>query len=149
MHFLAREKWAKKQEKLRKKVKQVLKCDVTKAKPMGPMSPPPADCIISMLCLEGACKELATFCSALRNISTLLKPGGHLVTVTALEDTYYTSNKQAFSCLCLQKQEVEEAMVAAGFEVKFSEVQPYMVDDDHVDVRGVPLPMWTMWSVGL
>uniref|UniRef100_A0A8D2PIB1 Uncharacterized protein n=1 Tax=Zosterops lateralis melanops TaxID=1220523 RepID=A0A8D2PIB1_ZOSLA len=111
-----REKWAKKQEKLRKKVKQVLKCDVTKAKPMGPMSPPPADCIISMLCLEGACKELATFCSALRNISTLLKPGGHLVTVTALEDTYYTSNKQAFSCLCLQKQEVEEAMVAAGFE---------------------------------
>lgn len=88
-------------------MKQVLKCDVTKANPTGPMSLLPTDCIISTLCLEGACKDLATFHSVLRNITTLLKPGGHLVTVTALGDT---SNQQAFSCLCLQKQEVEEAL---------------------------------------
>uniref|UniRef100_A0A8C3QN38 Uncharacterized protein n=1 Tax=Cyanoderma ruficeps TaxID=181631 RepID=A0A8C3QN38_9PASS len=101
------EKWAEKQEKRRKKVKQVLKRDVNKA---NPMSLPTADCFISTLCLEGACKDLATFCS------------------------------QAFSCLCLQKQEVEEAVVAAGFEVKFSVAQPYTVDNDHMDLRGVPLP---------
>uniref|UniRef100_A0A8C3EM44 Nicotinamide N-methyltransferase n=1 Tax=Corvus moneduloides TaxID=1196302 RepID=A0A8C3EM44_CORMO len=83
-------KWAKKQEKLRKTVKQVLKCDVTKANPRGPVSLPPADCIVSTLCLEGACKDLATFRSALRNISTLLKPGRHLVMVTALGDTCYS-----------------------------------------------------------
>ncbi|NXB11594.1 NNMT methyltransferase, partial [Cnemophilus loriae] len=110
-----REKWAEKQEKLRKNVKQVLKCDVTKANPTGRMSLPPADCIVPTLCLEGACKDLATFCSALRNISTLLKPGGHLVMLTALGDSYYTFNKQTFSCLCLQNHEVEEAVVAAGF----------------------------------
>ncbi|NXA93728.1 NNMT methyltransferase, partial [Melanocharis versteri] len=132
-----REKWAEKQEKLRKKVKQVLKCDVTKANPTGPVSLPPADCIVSTLCLEGACKDLATFRSALRNISTLLKPGGQLVMLTALGDTYYTFNKQAFSCLCLQKHEVEEAVVAAGFEVQFSEEQPYTVHDDRMDLRGV------------
>ncbi|NXI02911.1 NNMT methyltransferase, partial [Pachycephala philippinensis] len=132
-----REKWAEKQEKLRKKVKQVLKCDVTKANPTGPVSLAPADCIVSTLCLEGACKDLATFRSALRNISTLLKPGGHLVMVTALGDTYYTFNKQTFSCLCLQKHEVEEAVVAAGFEVRFSEAQPYTVRDERMDLRGV------------
>ncbi|NXY20202.1 NNMT methyltransferase, partial [Atrichornis clamosus] len=132
-----REKWAEKQEKLRKKVKQVLKCDVTKANPTGSVSLPPADCIVSTLCLEGACKDLPTFRSALRNIGTLLKPGGHLVMVTALGDTYYTFNKQVFSCLCLKKQEVEEAVVAAGFEVKFSEAQPYMVDDNRMDLKGV------------
>ncbi|NWW72344.1 NNMT methyltransferase, partial [Climacteris rufus] len=132
-----REKWAEKQQKLRKKVKQVLKCDVTKANPAGPVSLPPADCIVSTLCLESASKDLPTFRSALRNISTLVKPGGHLVMLTALEDTYYTFNKQAFSCLCLKKQDVEEAVVAAGFEVKFSEVQPYTVDDDRVDLTGV------------
>ncbi|NXC54464.1 NNMT methyltransferase, partial [Aleadryas rufinucha] len=132
-----REKWAEKQEKLRKKVKQVLKCDVTKANPTGPVSLPPADCIVSSLCLESACKDLAAFRSALRNISTLLKPGGHLVMVTALGDTYYTINKQVFSCLCLQKHEVEEAVAAAGFEVKCSEAQPYAVKDDRMDLTGV------------
>ncbi|NXP23918.1 NNMT methyltransferase, partial [Scytalopus superciliaris] len=132
-----REKWAEKQEKVRKKVRQVLKCDVTKANPTGPVSLPPADCIVSTLCLEGACKDLPTFRSALRNISTLVKPGGHLVMVTVLGETYYAFNQQVFSCLCLEKHEVEGAVEAAGFEVKLSEAQPYTVSDERTDCRGV------------
>ncbi|NXC36299.1 NNMT methyltransferase, partial [Campylorhamphus procurvoides] len=131
-----REKWAEKQEKVRKKVKQVLKCDVTKANPTAPVSLPPADCIVSTLCLEGACKDLPTFRSALRNIGTLVKPGGHLVMLTTLGDTYYTFNKQVFSCLHVEKHEVEAAVEAAGFEVKLSEVQPYTVSDDRMDCSG-------------
>ncbi|NWI97099.1 NNMT methyltransferase, partial [Pitta sordida] len=132
-----REKWAEKQEKVRKKVKQVLKCDVTKANPTEPVSLPPADCIVTTLCLEAACKDLPTFRSALRNIGTLLKPGGHLVMVTVLEETYYTSNNQVLSCLRLERHEVEEAVEAAGFEVKFSEVQPVTVVDVHTNCTGV------------
>ncbi|XP_071432297.1 nicotinamide N-methyltransferase isoform X2 [Pithys albifrons albifrons] len=132
-----REKWAEKQEKVRKKVKQVLKCDVTKANPTGPVSLPPADCIVSTLCLEGACKDLPTFCSALRNIRTLVKPGGHLVMVTVLGDTFYAFNKQVFSSLCLQKHEVEAAVEGAGFEVKLSEAQPYTESTECMDCQGV------------
>ncbi|NXU42256.1 NNMT methyltransferase, partial [Drymodes brunneopygia] len=132
-----REKWAEKQEKVRKKVKQVLKCDVTKANPTSPVTLPPADCIVTTLCLEGACKDLATFRSALRNISTLLKPGGHLVMLTVLGETYYVFGKQIYSSLCLQKHEVEEAVVAAGFEVRLSEAQPYEADDDTTDIKGI------------
>ncbi|NWQ64618.1 NNMT methyltransferase, partial [Neopipo cinnamomea] len=132
-----REKWAEKQEKVRKKVKQVLKCDVTKANPTGPVSLPPADCIVSTLCLEGACKDLPTFRSALRNIGTLVKPGGHLVLVTALRETYYAFNKQVFSCLYLEKHEVEAAVEAAGFEVTFSEAQPYAVGDERMDCQAL------------
>ncbi|NWR85106.1 NNMT methyltransferase, partial [Furnarius figulus] len=132
-----REKWAEKQEKVRKKVKQVLKCDVTKANPTGPVSLPPADCIVSTLCLEAACKDLPTFCSALRNIGTLVKPGGHLVMVTVLSETYYGFNQQVFSCLRLEKHEVEAAVEAAGFEVRLSEVQPYTVSDERTDCKGV------------
>ncbi|NXV14945.1 NNMT methyltransferase, partial [Cepphus grylle] len=119
-----REKWAEKEEKLRKKVRQVLKCDVTKANPTEPVSLPPADCIVSTLCLEAACKDFATFRSALRNIGALVKPGGHLVMVTVLRETYYAFNNQVFSCLRLEKDVVEEAVEGAGFDVKFSEVQP-------------------------
>ncbi|NWV66758.1 NNMT methyltransferase, partial [Malurus elegans] len=132
-----REKWAEKQEKVRKKVKRVLKCDVTKANPTGPVSLPAGDCIVSTLCLEGACKDLPAFRSALRNISTLLKPGGHLVMVTVLGETYYAFNKQVYSCLLLEKHEVQEAVLAAGFELKFFEAQPYTVDDDVTDIKGV------------
>ncbi|PKU35033.1 nicotinamide n-methyltransferase [Limosa lapponica baueri] len=119
-----REKWAEKEEKLRQKVRQVLKCDVTKANPTDPVSLPPADCVVSTLCLEAACKDLATFRSALRNVGALLKPGGHLVMVTVLRETYYAFNNMVFSCLHLEKNVVEEAVEGAGFDVRFSEVQP-------------------------
>ncbi|XP_005143595.2 nicotinamide N-methyltransferase [Melopsittacus undulatus] len=132
-----REKWAEKEEKVRKKVKQVLKCDVTKANPTAPVSLPPADCIVSTLCLEAACKDLATFRSALRNISTLVKPGGHLVLVTVLQETFYAFNKQVFSCLYLESSMVEEAVEGAGFDVKLSEVQPYVLSDARTDCRGM------------
>ncbi|NXT45504.1 NNMT methyltransferase, partial [Pluvianellus socialis] len=124
-----REKWAEKEEKLTKKARQVLKCDVTKANPTDPVSLPPADCIVSTLCLEAACKDLTTFCSTLRNISALVKLGGHLVMVTILPETYYAFHKQVFSCLYLEKNVVEEAVEGAGFEVKFSEVQTYLPSD--------------------
>ncbi|NXF09259.1 NNMT methyltransferase, partial [Smithornis capensis] len=132
-----RDKWAEKQEKLRKKVKQVLKCDVTKANPTDPVSLPPADCIVSTLCLEAACKDLPAFRRALRNISTLVKPGGHLVLVTVLKETYYAFNDQVFSCLRLEKHEVEEAVEAAGFQVKFSEAQPMTMADECADCGAV------------
>ncbi|NXY92279.1 NNMT methyltransferase, partial [Alcedo cyanopectus] len=132
-----REKWGEKEEKLRKKVKQVLKCDVTKANPVAPVVLPPADCLLSTLCLEGACKDLATFRSALRNIGVLVKPGGHLVLITVLHETYYSFNKQVFSCLYLERKAVEEAVEGAGFEVKFSEVQPCPPSDVHADCNAV------------
>ncbi|NXI49427.1 NNMT methyltransferase, partial [Chloroceryle aenea] len=132
-----REKWGEKEEKLRKKVRQVLKCDVTKANPVAPVVLPPADCLLSTLCLEAACKDLATFRSALRNIGALVKPGGHLVMVTVLRETYYSFNKQVFSCLYLERKEVEEAVEGAGFDVKFSEVQPCQPGDVRADCEAV------------
>ncbi|NXT03631.1 NNMT methyltransferase, partial [Jacana jacana] len=132
-----RQTWAEKEEKLRKKVRQVLKCDVTKANPTDPVTLPPADCAVSTLCLEAACKDLATFRSALRNVGSLLKPGGHLVMVTVLRETYYAFNKQVFSCLHLEKAAVEEAVEGAGFEVTFSEVQPCPPGDVRADCDAV------------
>ncbi|KAM6043167.1 nicotinamide N-methyltransferase [Chlamydotis macqueenii] len=132
-----REKWAEKQEKVRKKVKQVLKCDVTKANLATPVSLPPADCVVTTLCLEGACKDLPTFRSALQNVGGLLKPGGHLVMMTVLRETYYGFGEEVFSCLRLEEKDVEEAVEGAGFEVKFSKVQPYLAEDVRTDCEAV------------
>ncbi|XP_075765914.1 nicotinamide N-methyltransferase isoform X2 [Pelodiscus sinensis] len=111
-----REKWAEKEEKLRNKVKQVLKCDVSKSSVLGPVSLPQADCLLSTLCLEAACKDLTSYRAALKNISSLLKPGGHLVMMTVLKETYYIVGQKRFSCLYLEKESVVEALSEAGFE---------------------------------
>ncbi|XP_059576030.1 nicotinamide N-methyltransferase isoform X2 [Alligator mississippiensis] len=121
-----REKWAEKEEKLRKKVKQVLKCDVRKPNPLAPVTLPAADCLLSTLCLEAACKDLGTFRAALKNISSLVKPGGHLVMVTVLKETYYVVDQHSFSCLYLDQESVEEAIKDAGFDIKFiKEIQEH------------------------
>ncbi|KAJ6653166.1 hypothetical protein lerEdw1_010039 [Lerista edwardsae] len=114
-----REKWAEKEELLRKTIKQVLKCDVTLPNPLAPVVLPPADCLLSSLCLEGACKDLPTFCSALKNIGSLLKPGGHLVLYSILEETFYMVGQRRFSCLYLERKFLEDAVVQAGFEIKW------------------------------
>ncbi|KAL8173526.1 UNVERIFIED_CONTAM: hypothetical protein K2H54_004944 [Gekko kuhli] len=117
-----REKWAQKEEKVRRTVKRVLKCDVTQPNPVAPLSLPPADCLLSTLCLEAASKDLPTYRSALKNIGSLVKPGGHLVLLVILEETFYMVGQHQFSCLCLDRKSVEEAVKEAGFDIEWLEM---------------------------
>ncbi|XP_070621707.1 nicotinamide N-methyltransferase-like [Erythrolamprus reginae] len=116
-----REKWPEKEEKVRRVVKRYLKCDVTQPNPLAPLVLPPADCLLSCLCLDGACKDLPTYQSAFKNISSLLKPRGHLLFYSTLGGHYYMIGQQKFSALCLEKEMVEEAARQAGFVIKWIE----------------------------
>ncbi|OCT72551.1 hypothetical protein XELAEV_18035531mg [Xenopus laevis] len=62
-----------KREKLKKTVTKTMKCDVTKSNPVAPLMLPRVDCIMAIACLESACKDLDSYCNALKNISSLLK----------------------------------------------------------------------------
>ncbi|XP_059587772.1 nicotinamide N-methyltransferase-like [Alligator mississippiensis] len=84
-----RNKWAEKERNLRGAIKHVLKCDVHESNPLDPVVLPPADCLVSSLCLEAACKDQSSYRAALRNISSLLKPGGHLVLSGDLGTSFY------------------------------------------------------------
>uniref|UniRef100_A0A8D0E8C1 Nicotinamide N-methyltransferase n=1 Tax=Salvator merianae TaxID=96440 RepID=A0A8D0E8C1_SALMN len=114
-----REKWAEKENKVRRAIRQVLKCDVTQPDPLAPQVVPPADCLLSFYCVESAAKDLPTYRSALKNISSLVKPGGHLVFHTILEDTFYMVGPHPFSCLYLRQKDVEEAVKEAGFAIQW------------------------------
>lgn len=117
-----RMKGQEKEEKLRRAIKQVLKCDVTQSQPLGAVSLPPADCLLSTLCLDAACPDLPAYCTALRNLSSLLKPGGYLVIVDALKSSYYMIGEQRFSSLCLGQEAVETSVREAGYTIKQFEV---------------------------
>ncbi|XP_034280996.1 nicotinamide N-methyltransferase-like [Pantherophis guttatus] len=128
-----REKWPEKEEKLRRSIKQYLKCDVTQPNPLAPLVLPSADCLLSTLCFDGSCKDIPTYRSAFRNISSLLKPGGHLLFHSTVENNYYMVDQHRFSALYLEKGMVKEAVRQAGFVIKWIEetrntLPPSLVD---------------------
>ncbi|KAM9032680.1 nicotinamide N-methyltransferase-like [Sarcophilus harrisii] len=132
-----RDKWTDKEEKLREKVKQLLKSDVTQSQPLGSVSLPQADCLLTIYCLETACKDLPTYQQALKNISKLLKPGGTLVLFSVLKGHYYMVENYKFSCLPLTPEEIKGALDKAGFICDKSEVIPRNYDKAHVNHDGI------------
>ncbi|XP_010626627.1 indolethylamine N-methyltransferase isoform X2 [Fukomys damarensis] len=110
--------WQEKAEKLRATVKRVLKCDVNLGKPLAPVELPAADCVLTLLAMECACCSLAAYRAALCNLGSLLKPGGHLVTSITLQISSYMVGKHQFSCLYITKEEVERAILDAGFDIE-------------------------------
>nr|XP_060635636.1 nicotinamide N-methyltransferase-like [Anolis sagrei ordinatus] len=132
----AREKWMEKEEKLRKAIKQVLKCDVTLANPFDPVEIHPVDCILSTYCIEAACKDLDTYRSAMKNVGSLVKPGGHLILAVALEETFYMVGPHKFSSLYLTPEVIRDVLKGAGFDIVSSEVHLHGIMLPISDVKG-------------
>ncbi|KAG9463382.1 hypothetical protein GDO78_021877 [Eleutherodactylus coqui] len=114
----SREDCEKKAEKLRSKVKEVLKCDALKRNPYDPVVVPPVDCLLSCLCLEVPCKDIQSFCDVLKNFQDLIKPGGHLLLLSALRETFYHIGTKQFSSLYINEEELEMAFKEAGYQIK-------------------------------
>ncbi|XP_065273254.1 nicotinamide N-methyltransferase-like [Emys orbicularis] len=132
-----RKKWAEKEEKLRRTVKQVLECDVTKFNPLTFASLPPADCLLMCHCLVATCKDLSTYHAALKNVSSLLKPGGHLLMVTTMKCTQFVVGQHKFPCLFLEKEVLEEAVKEAGYDILKFEVSPTCHTDNLIEHEGI------------
>ncbi|XP_030635957.1 nicotinamide N-methyltransferase [Chanos chanos] len=121
------------ESELRQRVKRVLKCDVRLENPFHPLNLEPADCVITSLCLEGACKDTETYSRALRSLRALLRPDGALVMVGVLGETFYTVAGQKFSCLSLTQSNIEDLLKNLGFTVQeFNVFQPQDLKDNTV-----------------
>lgn len=83
--------WAEKAAKLRQAITDILPIDVHRAQPLDLDALPPAgaDCLVSCFCLESVSPDLAAFTRALGHIQQLLRPGGHLLLIGALGESYY------------------------------------------------------------
>ncbi|KAM4652792.1 nicotinamide N-methyltransferase-like [Discoglossus pictus] len=114
----------KKEETLRRIMKQVLKCDVTKDNPLEPHVLPPADCVLSCLCLEVPCKDINDFCNNLRNLKSLIKPGGHLIVLSSLNCSFWYSGKTCFSSVSINKESMERVFNEAGYKIEKMVVIP-------------------------
>ncbi|XP_060643394.2 nicotinamide N-methyltransferase-like [Anolis sagrei] len=132
-----RENWMEKEEKLRKAIKRVLKCDVTLANPLDPLVLKPADCVLSTFCLESACKDLPTYRSAMRNVGSLVKPRGHLIFAAVTQETFYMVGPHRFSSLYLTPEVVRDAVKEAGFQILWSKMSSLHWSPEITDAHDV------------
>ncbi|XP_013388507.1 indolethylamine N-methyltransferase-like [Lingula anatina] len=111
-------KWEKYREKLRKKIKDVLVCDVHKVNPISPHKAGRYmyDAITSCQCLEVASADTEAYKQAIKNVVSFLKVNGYFVLIGNLNDRLYHVGQETFFCLPLEKETVEEALEQAGLE---------------------------------
>ncbi|XP_078496054.1 indolethylamine N-methyltransferase-like [Lissotriton helveticus] len=112
------ETWIEKQKMVQQKVKQVYKCDMDRRDPLFPAVLPQADCLFLVDSLVSLAKDMETFCDGLKNLSQLLKCGGHLKLMTALEATFHMVGDVKFPHLCIDEGFLRTAFTDAGYVIK-------------------------------
>uniref|UniRef100_A0A8C5PZL0 Nicotinamide N-methyltransferase n=1 Tax=Leptobrachium leishanense TaxID=445787 RepID=A0A8C5PZL0_9ANUR len=123
-----------KREKLRNTVTKTIKCDITRSKPTEPLVLPQVDCMMTIGCLESGCKDLDTYRYARRNISTLLKIGGHLIIIAILNCTSYQLGGERFSSLSLSEEFMKDAITKTGYTILDLEVIPREYNKEQYDL---------------
>ncbi|XP_078496166.1 nicotinamide N-methyltransferase-like [Lissotriton helveticus] len=126
-----RDAWPEKQNMLQGKITHVVKYDISKCNPVSPTVLPQADCLILPHCLEIHMTNKEGFCSALRNASTLLKNGGHLIMIGCLEATFYMIAGFKFPHLCIDESFVRKALSEADYVIEELQVFPRKCNQLH------------------
>ncbi|XP_069469989.1 nicotinamide N-methyltransferase-like [Ambystoma mexicanum] len=119
-----RETGIEKQNMMQRKLKQVPKYDMKKSNPFSPVVLPQADCLLLSHCLEVHAQDKEAYCSALKNVSSLLKPGGALIMIVSMETTTYMVGKFKFPHLCVDDDFLRKTLTDNGYFVEELKVLP-------------------------
>ncbi|XP_069470310.1 nicotinamide N-methyltransferase-like [Ambystoma mexicanum] len=110
-----RERWIKKQNMLRSKMKQVYQYNISKSNVFDPNVVPPVDCLLLTYCLELLTLDKETYCKALKNVSLSVKPGGYVIMVIAYQATFYMVGNVKFPHLCFDEGFLRKALTDTGY----------------------------------
>ena len=116
---------ALREESLRKAIKAVVPCDITKDSPIAEGFEGPYDVVISILCLENACETKEEVKAAIKRISALVKPGGNLLINIALQSKetcgFFHIAETKFTYVGISLQFLLYALEESGFtEIAFN-----------------------------
>lgn len=104
------------EERIKKKVKDVLPCDVTKPGLLLPDDVGQFDVVTTELTLDTACRTFDAYSEAVKRISQLIRPGGRFISVVVFDTTYYIVGGKAFFGLPITNDFVEDVLQVNGFE---------------------------------
>ncbi|XP_069495522.1 indolethylamine N-methyltransferase-like [Ambystoma mexicanum] len=116
-----RESWPEKEEMLRSKMTQILKCKAKEGCLVLPSLPTQVDCILVIHFLEMICTGVDAFRKVLKDMSSQLKIGGHFLLNVLLGCTFVMAGPFKFPVLCLDEECVNRAVCDAGCVIKESQ----------------------------
>lgn len=99
---------------VRKKITRILKGDATLPQPLGREQIPPYDVVVASFCLSEIAADKAELDHVIKNVLTLLKPGGLFIFTTLLEGSDYRVGEKFFSALPITFDEVVSCLVRAN-----------------------------------
>jgi hypothetical protein len=93
------------------------KCDIKQDKILSLDYLKKVDMIITSLCIEAVADTLEEYVCMIGRLSTMIKPGGHLIMFGVLEETFYKVEKQTLPCLSLTEKDIQTSLTKNNFEV--------------------------------
>ncbi|XP_053310934.1 indolethylamine N-methyltransferase-like [Spea bombifrons] len=125
--------WQEKEELLRGKIKQILKCDITKDNITDPVVLPKADVIISMWGLDILSTTKDEYVKNLRKIASLLKPGGRMILVSDINVTFYMAGGHKYGILTYDEEFLKTTLKNEEFVIETYEAYDRKADYDVID----------------
>ncbi|XP_078497495.1 nicotinamide N-methyltransferase-like [Lissotriton helveticus] len=117
-HEGQREGGIKKEDELRRKITQIVTCDITAKEPLSPKVLPLVDCLFLVHCLESVCPNKEEYRSALKNLSTLLKSGGNLLMIVWLKCTFFMIGSHRVPSLGIDEELMKKMLPETGFVIE-------------------------------
>ena len=116
---------AQREENLRKVIKAVVPCDITKDPPIAEGFEGPYDVVMSILCIENGCLMKDEYKAAIRRIASLTKKGGNFLLYSSVRNRgehdetpgYYHVGKEKHIQVALPLQFVMMTLKESGFSV--------------------------------
>ncbi|CAN7993135.1 unnamed protein product [Ixodes pacificus] len=105
------------EERTRGAVKKVIPCDVLNPSVLPKGHEESFDVVLSSLCLQAASQDEITYQEANRNVSSLIRKGGHLIMCGTAGTAFYTFANVMFPNVRLSKAMVEDALSKSGLEI--------------------------------
>ncbi|XP_018431360.1 PREDICTED: nicotinamide N-methyltransferase-like, partial [Nanorana parkeri] len=125
----------KKDMQLKSSIKQILKCDFEQENITSPVALPLADCIVSAWMLDVISKKEDEYMRNLEKMIKLLRPGGKLILIGSLDQTYFFVAGERFHCFKYDENFVKNALGKLGFVIDYCAVQSRSNVSDLVDYR--------------
>ncbi|XP_063813291.1 nicotinamide N-methyltransferase-like [Pseudophryne corroboree] len=118
-----------------RKLKRIEMCNLAKENPTSPTELPKADCVISVRLLEAISEDLNAFCRNLKNMSSLLKVGGHLILIADVNTSFFAVGNDKYFMLCYDDGFLRKALADEGYLIKCYEAVKSEIPSDVSDIK--------------
>ena len=103
------------EKRLRAAVKDAFFINVMNEAPLAPREPKQFDCILAAGVFDGISPDHETYARCVKNVSTLLKPGGVILVQGDFNENFAMIGKEKFFVLNTDREFVKQALEQGGF----------------------------------